>query len=146
MGSFHRVNVVHAWVLQMRCKSGLWQGAHRVLPKPLFCYLDCVLVVVVLLKSSPEDSRARYHIGCLCTLLHYFPPPSIMLPSPCFTVVMPGYEHWLVYSRRDTWHSSKKLKSLFHHPREFCFPWSQSLSGVLCPPASDVINPYKGHY
>lgn len=66
MGPFHRVNVVHAWVLQMRCKSGLWQGAHRVLPKPLFCYLDCVLGVVVPLKSwSTLSYRMSLYIAAL---------------------------------------------------------------------------------
>ena len=41
--------------ISLRFKSGLWLGHSRTftVPKPLLCYLGCVLRVVVLLEDEP---------------------------------------------------------------------------------------------
>ena len=41
------------WV-QVRALAGPLKDIHRVVPKPLLCFLGCVLRVVVLLEDEPS--------------------------------------------------------------------------------------------
>lgn len=68
-----------------------------------------VFGVVVLLKSSPEDSRARYHIGCLCTLLHYFSAQYNAAPT---MLHCSDARLWALAGLLQMWHLAFKQKNV----------------------------------
>ena len=102
------LNRVQIWAL-----AGLLEDIHRVVLKPLLCYLGCVLWVVVLLEDEPSPRALWSRLSSRMSLyfLHsYFPstltslpvpaaekhPHSIMLSPPCFTVGMVLGRWWPV--------------------------------------------------
>ena len=71
------------WV-QVRALAGLLKDIHRGVPKPLLCYLGCVLRVVVLLEGevlSALDQVFIQEISVLCSIQLSLNPDQA--PSPC---------------------------------------------------------------
>ena len=99
--------------VQVQALARPLKDIQRLVPKPLLCCLECVLMVIVLLEGEPSpqaevqsaleqvSSRIALYFSPFIfpSILTSLPVPatekrphSIMLPPPCFTVgIVPGF-------------------------------------------------------